>query len=132
MNSIICDTPSLQYVVELGMAGYEDGSAPPNTTDRLKAIRKARRIWKSPKLKHLKHIPIPSQDWIESRSHKDVISGRVPDDHHRLDVVYLSSATPEQDRFQRLRFDVKFDALYVEPGLDLVVLASLALAPDAL
>jgi hypothetical protein len=113
------------------MSGYEDGSSSTHTLDRLRAIRANRRAWQNPSMKHIKRISIPSQDWLESRSHKDVISGRVPDDHSRLDIVYLSSSTPDNERYQELHFDVKFDALYIDPGQDLIVLASLALTPDA-
>lgn len=113
------------------MAGYEDGATSTHTLDRIRAIRRNRKAWLRPVLRHLKRVVVPSKDWIESRSHKDVIAGRVPDDHSRLDVVYLSSSIPDSERYRQLRFDITFDALHIEPGQDLVVLASLALTPDA-
>ena len=113
------------------MAGYDSGTTSTNVVDRLKYARRQRRIWRHPTLKRVKSIPVPSHDWFEARAHKDVISGRVPNDYSRLDVLYLSDSIGEEQRLKHLYFDVKFDAVYIDPGQDLVVLASLALAPDA-
>ena len=131
VNSIIHDTPTLQYTVELGMAGYSDGHTSASVTDRLNYVRRQREIWRRPVLKQTKVIPVPSQAWFEAKSHKDVISGRVHGDSHRLDVVYLSTSVDDEDRLKQLQFDVRFDAVYIDPGQDLIVLASLALAPDS-
>lgn len=131
LTSVIRDTPSLQYTIELGMAGYDNGMASTNITHRLSYIRTQRRAWKHPALKRMKSIPVPSHDWFEARSHKDVISGRIPDDCSRLDVLYLSTSVRDEDRLKQLQFDIRFDAVYIDPGQDLVVLASLALSPDA-
>lgn len=133
VHSIIQDTPALQYTIELGMVGYNDGLASASVTDRLNYVRLQRKIWRHPVLERTVSIPVPSQAWFEAKSHKDVISGRGPGDHnsHQLDVMYLSTSVADDDRLKRLHFDVWFDALYIDPGQDLIVLVSLALAPDA-
>ncbi|KIP02269.1 hypothetical protein PHLGIDRAFT_304505 [Phlebiopsis gigantea 11061_1 CR5-6] len=113
------------------MAGYSDGLTSASVTDRLKCVRRQRAIWRRPVLRQAKFIPVPSQAWFEAKSHKDVISGRVPGDPHRLDVVYLSTSVDDKDRLKELHFDVWFDAVYIDPGQDLIVLVSLALALDS-
>lgn len=132
LDSVIIETASLQYKIELGMAGYEDGSSSSNNViSRLAAIRRERCAWKYLYLRHVKAITIPSQEWIEARSHKDVISGRVPDLPKQLDLVYLGSGISDQDRIKHVEFDTRFDAHYIDPGQDLVVLASLTQTLDA-
>lgn len=113
------------------MAGYEIGDTSINVVQRLNALRRARRTWRHPELKHTQTIRVPSHDWFEAKAHKDIISGRIPDDPSRLDVMYLSSTVPDGERLKQLQFDVRFDALYIDPGQDLVVLAALAITPDA-
>lgn len=113
------------------MAGYSDGLTSASVTDRLKCVRRQRAIWRRPVLRQAKFIPVPSQAWFEAKSHKDVISGRVPGDPHRLDVMYLSTSVDDKDRLKQLHFDVWFDAVYIDPGQDLIVLVSLALALDS-
>lgn len=128
---MVTETASLQYKIELGMAGYGDGSSSNNVVLRLAAIRRERRAWRNLSLKHVMTIPIPSQDWIEARSHKDVISGRIPDHPKQLEFVYLGRGISDQDRIRRVEFDIRFDAHYIDPGQDLVVLASLTQTLDA-
>lgn len=113
------------------MAGYDDGTASTIMTERLNYVRRQRQTWRHPALKRVKSISVPSRDWLEARVHKDVISGRIPNDHSRLDVLYLSTSVADGERLRHLHFDVQIDAVYIDPGQDLVVLASLALAPDA-
>lgn len=131
LDSIITQTPSVQYRIELGMAGCEDASPPGNIVSRLAAIRRERHAWKDLHLKYVKTIPVTSQDWIEARSHKDIISGRVPDRPKQLDILYLGGTLTEEERLRHVQFDVKFEAHYIDPGQDLVVLASLSQTLDA-
>ncbi|GJE98558.1 F-box protein [Phanerochaete sordida] len=128
---IVTDTLALQYKIELGMIGYEDGSANSSLLSRLASIQRERRAWKDLSLKHVQSISVPSQDWIEARSHKDVISGRIPDHPGQLDLMYLGSSFPEHERVRRIEFDTRFDAHYIDPGQDLVILASLTQPLDA-
>ena len=113
------------------MAGYVDGGSSKGIVSRLNSIRAERRAWRNPFLKRMRTITIPSQDWIEARSHKDIISGRTPDQPEQLDIVNLSSEVSERDRIAHIQFDVKLDAHYIDPGQDLVVLASLTQTLDA-
>ncbi|EKM50616.1 uncharacterized protein PHACADRAFT_188161 [Phanerochaete carnosa HHB-10118-sp] len=131
MDSVIIETTSLQYKIELGMAGYEDGSSSSNVISRLAAIRRERYAWRHLFLKYVKTITIPSQEWIEARSHKDVISGRVPDLPKQLELVYLGRGISDQDRIKHIEFGTRFDVHYIDPGQDLVVLASLSQTLDA-
>ena len=131
LDLIITQTPSVQYRIELGMAGCEDASPPGNIVSRLGAIRRERHTWKDLRLKHVKTIPVASQDWIEARSHKDIISGRVPDRPKQLDILHLGGTLADEERRRHIEFDVKFEAHYIDPGQDLIVLASLSQTLDA-
>lgn len=130
-NIVIRHTPALQYAMELGMAGYKNGSSSYNVVHRLDTLQQERRIWRYPQPKHARSFVIPSEDWFDARCYKDVVCGRVPDNRSRLDIFHLSTTVPEDKRVQRLYLDIAFDAVYIDPGQDLLILTASARVPDA-
>ena len=101
-----------------------------NVVQRLATLRRIQRSWRSPRPRFQRSLNIPSKDWIEARWFKDVLVGRRPGTIRQLDVFYLSSATRDEERSRTLLFDVDFDAAYVDPGQDLVILTRSAFGPN--
>ena len=123
LRVIISQTSALQYKLELGMTGNEDGTSATSIPNRLAALRRMQRQWQTPNLHLLETMVVSSRDWSHAKWQKDVFFGRYPSDSKLLDVFNFSSAYTAQDRLQHLEFDVPFDVYCVDFDQDLVALA---------
>ncbi|KAJ3552150.1 hypothetical protein NM688_g4306 [Phlebia brevispora] len=130
LSTLVNETPSLRYTLELGLTGYEDGSPSGNLLQRLATLDRIQRSWRDPHPTFSHSVVVPSREWFEARWFKDILVGRIPADIHRLDIFRLSAAVPDGERLQSLHFDVEFDATCVDPGQDLVVLTRSAFGPN--
>ncbi|KAI0091539.1 hypothetical protein BDY19DRAFT_1030854 [Irpex rosettiformis] len=124
LQEIIFNTPALEYKVELGLTGNQDGSSSSSITERLARLRRLQHAWENPKPRLVDSIVAPSQSWSHSKWQKDVFFGRYPTsaDRRRLEVFNISAAFAGKERLQDLSFDVPFDAYSVDFDQDLIAL----------
>ena len=136
-RTVIDGTPLLQYIVELGAAGYD-----PDTThgasigESLEKLRRIQKAFRNPCPRLHKRIPLRSSAAIDTRPFTGVYddfyawgtsAASVFSENGRtgLNILSLASADmPTEKRFRRLEFDFFIDKYCVDASQDLLVLYS--------
>ncbi|KAI0686403.1 hypothetical protein BC835DRAFT_458571 [Cytidiella melzeri] len=124
IHAIILNTSFLQYRIELGLTGNQDGrSSDRSVSERLKALRRVQREWERPKPTLVDTLVIPSRDWSQSKWQKDVFFGKHPTNNRQLDMFNFGASFAGKERLQHLSFDMDFDTFSVDFDQDLIALA---------
>ena len=127
LRTIVDETPSLQFTIELSEAGYAPDGPCIAGMAKLEAFRAAQRAYRNPKPNGKTKLlakcdALANEKWQDKWfSFEDFVvtrstCGKI------LGLLNIRSDVPPKDRFRCFTFDFKMSVIIVEPSQDLLLL----------